>query len=129
MSLQDNIALYLNIFFTMFSQNATAELELSCSEGKVNLNIFFLHYLGPVKQYLPSTPPVKKTAYNDNNIKTREGLQTWLKRPRLISLTRRKKLRQLLKLLRKLLKMLNKLSMYLNYKMLKLQKPILKFIE
>ena len=71
MSLHDHIAPYLNRFVILFNQNATAKLELSCTEGKVNVNIF--HDLGAIKQPLPPTPPVQKRSYNKvlkNNLKT-----------------------------------------------------------
>ena len=63
MSLQDLIAPYLNRFVILFNENATAKLELSCTEGKVHVNIF--HDLGAVNKSLPETPPVKRTAYNE----------------------------------------------------------------
>jgi hypothetical protein len=63
MSLQDHIAPYLNRFVILFHQNATAKLELSCTDGKVNVNIH--HELGVIKQDLPPTAHVKKTAYNE----------------------------------------------------------------
>ena len=60
MSVQELIAPYLNRFLILFDQNANAKLELSCAEGKVNMNIF--HELGVIEQPLPPTPPVKKAA-------------------------------------------------------------------
>ena len=71
MSVQELISPYLNRFVILFNQNATAKLELSCAEGKVNVNIF--HELGAIKQPLPPTLPVKKTGYNEvlkKNLKT-----------------------------------------------------------
>ena len=58
MSVQALIAPYLNRFVILSNQNATAKPELSCAEGKVNVNIF--HKLGAIEQPLPPTPPVKK---------------------------------------------------------------------
>ena len=63
MSVQEHIAPYLNRFVILFNQNATAKLELSCAEAKVNVNIF--HELGAIEQPLPPTPPVKKAGYNE----------------------------------------------------------------
>ena len=63
MSVQELIAPYLNRFLILFNQNANAKLELSCAEGKVNVNIF--HELGVIEQPLPPTPPVKKAGYNE----------------------------------------------------------------
>ena len=63
MSLQDLISPYLNKFVILFNENVTAKLELSCTEGKVNINIF--HDLGAVNKSLPETPPGKRTAYNE----------------------------------------------------------------
>ena len=71
MSVQELISPYLKRFVILFNQNATAKLELSCAEGKVNVNIF--HELGAIKQPLPPTLPVKKTGYNEvlkKNLKT-----------------------------------------------------------
>ena len=71
MSLQELISPYLNRFVILFSENATAKLELSCTEGKVHVNIF--HDLGAPKQTLPPAPPVKKAGYNEvlkKNLKT-----------------------------------------------------------
>ena len=71
MSLQDLIAPYLNRFVILFSENATAKLELSCAEGKVHVNMFY-DLVAP-KQNLPTAPPVKKAGYSDSlkkNLKT-----------------------------------------------------------
>ena len=51
MSLQDHIDPYLNRFVILFNENATAKLELSCTEGKLNVSIF--HDLGAVKFLSP----------------------------------------------------------------------------
>ena len=63
MSVQELIAPYLNRFVILFNQIATAKLEFSCAEGKVNVNIF--HELEAIRQPLPTTPLVKKAGYNE----------------------------------------------------------------
>ena len=70
MSLQELIAPYLNRFVILFSENATAKLELN-TEGKFHVNM--IHDLGAPKQTLPPAPPVKKAGYNEvlkKNLKT-----------------------------------------------------------
>ena len=68
MSVHDQLAPYLNRFVILLHQNAKAKLELSCEDGKVNVNIN--HDLGKVvnttHHAVPSNP-----AYNDvmkNNV-------------------------------------------------------------
>ena len=106
MSVQELNAPYLNRFVILFNQNATEKLELSCAEGKVNVNIF--HELGAIEQPLPPTPPVKKAGYN-------EGMNKNLKISQLKRLQRRAAARaeeakaetlKIRKFLRKLYKML-----------------------
>ena len=79
MSVQELIAPYLNRFVIMFNQNATAKLEFSCAEGKVNVNILDLE---AIRQPLPTTPLVTKAGYN-------EVLKKNLKASQLIRLQRR----------------------------------------
>ena len=71
MSVQELIAPYLNRFVILLNQNATAKLEFSCAEGKVQVNIF--HDLGVPKPIHVPGPPVKKAGYNEvlkKNLKT-----------------------------------------------------------
>ena len=59
MSAQDLFAPYLNRFLKLLNQNATAKLEFSCKEGKVNVNIS--HDLGVVAEASPATIEVQPT--------------------------------------------------------------------
>ena len=67
MSVQELIAPYLNRFVILFNQNATAKLEFSCAEGKVNVNIF--HELEAIRQPLPTTPLVLKKNLKASQLK------------------------------------------------------------
>ena len=62
MSIQDQIAPYLNRFVLLFNQNATAKLEIGCIDGKVSVNIS--HELGAVVKMAPSKKP-EKQQYSD----------------------------------------------------------------
>ena len=58
MSIQDQIAPYLNRFVLLFNQNATAKLEIGCNDGKVSVNIS--HDWGAVVQMAPAQKPVNQ---------------------------------------------------------------------
>ena len=62
MSVQEQIAPYLNRFVLLFNQNATAKLEIGCSDGKVSVNIS--HDLGAVVKTAPVQNPEQKQ-YSD----------------------------------------------------------------
>ena len=62
MSIQEQIAPYLNRFVLLFNQNATAKLDISCSEGRVSVNIS--HDLGAVSK-TPPTHQAEKQKYSD----------------------------------------------------------------
>ena len=62
MSIQDQIASYLNRFVLLFNQNATAKLEIGCIDGKVSVNIS--HDLGAVVKMAPTQKP-EKHQYSD----------------------------------------------------------------
>jgi hypothetical protein len=51
MSIQEQIAPYMNRFVLLFNQNATAKLEIGCNDWKVSVNIS--HDLGPVTKKAP----------------------------------------------------------------------------
>ena len=53
-SLEELIAPYQNRFVILFSENATTKLELSCTEGKVYVDM--IHDLRAPKQTLPQHP-------------------------------------------------------------------------
>ena len=59
MSAHDLFAPYLNRFVNLLNQNATAKLEFSCKDGKVNVNI--PHDLGVVAEASPATIQVQPT--------------------------------------------------------------------
>ena len=58
MSIQEQIAPYLNRFVLLFNQNAPAKLEIGCSEGRVSVNI--MHDLGAVSKTAPTQQPEKQ---------------------------------------------------------------------
>ena len=62
MSIQDQIAPYLNRFVLLFNQNATAKLEIGCIDGKVSVNIS--HDLGAVVKMAPTQKPEKQQYSN-----------------------------------------------------------------
>ena len=63
MSVKDLLAPYLNRFILLLNQNATAKLELSCTGGRVNVNMF--HDLGCHAQPLPPKNPVHRPGYSE----------------------------------------------------------------
>ena len=62
MSIQDQIAPYLNRFVLLFNENASAKLEINCSAGKVSVNIS--HDLGAVVKTTPKHQP-EQQQYSD----------------------------------------------------------------
>ena len=62
MSIQEQIAPYLNRFVLLFNQDATAKLEIGCSGGKVSVNIS--HDIGAVVKTAPTYQP-EKQKYSD----------------------------------------------------------------
>ena len=58
MSIQEQIAPYLNRFVLLFNQNATAMLEIGCTDGRVSVNIS--HDLGAVVKTAPAQKPEQK---------------------------------------------------------------------
>ena len=62
MSIQDQIAPYLNRFVFLLNQNATAKLEIGCTDGKVTVNMS--HDLGAVVKTAPINKP-EKQQYSD----------------------------------------------------------------
>ena len=62
MSIQKQIAPYLNRLVLLFNQNATAKLEIGCSEGRVIVNIS--HDLGALSK-TPATHQSEKQKYSD----------------------------------------------------------------
>ena len=68
MSLQQLFSPYLDRFTTLLYQNATAKVELSCKDGKVNVNIF--HDLGEMLRPPPKHAPHQPTYANiqKNNV-------------------------------------------------------------
>ena len=62
MSIQGQIAPYSNRFVLLFNQNATAQLDVSCSEGRVSVNTS--HDLGAVSK-TPPTHQAEKQKYSD----------------------------------------------------------------
>ena len=63
MSVQEQIAPYLNRFVLLLNQNATVKLEINCKEGRVNVNMS--HDLGNVAHPNPLKVPVPKPGYNE----------------------------------------------------------------
>ena len=53
MSAKDLFAPYLNRFVSLLNQKATAKLELSCKDGKVNVNLF--HDMGDFVETSPTS--------------------------------------------------------------------------
>ena len=62
MSIQEQLAPYLNRFVILFHQNASAKLELSCTHGKVSVNI--MHDFGVVEKTVPPKKPYQQP-YNE----------------------------------------------------------------
>ena len=62
MVIQDQIAPYLNRFVFLLNQNATAKLEIGCTDGKVTVNMS--HDLGAVVKTAPINKP-EKQQYSD----------------------------------------------------------------
>ena len=62
MSIQEQLAPYLNRFVILFHQNASAKLELSCTNGKVSVNI--MHDFGVVEKTVPPKKPDQQP-YNE----------------------------------------------------------------
>lgn len=62
MSIQEQLAPYLNQFVILFHQNASAKLELSCTNGKVSVNI--MHDFGVVEKTVPPKKPDQQP-YNE----------------------------------------------------------------
>ena len=62
MSIQEQLAPYLNRFVILFHQNASAKLELSYTNGKVSVNI--MHDFGVVEKTVPPKKPDQQP-YNE----------------------------------------------------------------
>ena len=63
MSIQDQIAPYLNRFVLLFNENASAKLEINCSAGKVSVNIS--HDLGAVVKPTTKHQQPEQQQYSD----------------------------------------------------------------
>ena len=64
MAVEAQLAPYLNRFVILLSQNSVAKLELSCSNGKLSVNIS--HDMGLVEQATPHPPPSYKEVLKKN---------------------------------------------------------------
>ena len=62
MSIQEQIAPYLNRLVLLFNQNATAKLEIGCSKGRVSVNIS--QDLGALSK-TPATHQAEKQKFSD----------------------------------------------------------------
>ena len=64
MAVEAQLAQYLNRFVILLRQNSVAKLELSCSNGKLSVNIS--HDMGLVEQATPHPPPSYKEVLKKN---------------------------------------------------------------
>ena len=64
MAVEAQLAPYLNRFVILLRQNSVAKLEISCSNGKLNVNIS--HDMGLVEQATPHPPPSYKEVLKKN---------------------------------------------------------------
>ena len=69
MSIQEQLAPYLNRFVILFHQNASAKLEFSCTNGKVSVNIM------PGFGVVEKTVPPKKTDQQPYNEVLKKNLK------------------------------------------------------